>query len=225
MDIKADLPSKTLNWFVIWRMALLRPTVTTFQQIANDPKASVKWGITWMAITSIVVWFTNPLRAFLDGPIENTFGMQAYSYFLVIGAVVSPIVGVVALLIAASVARVFAHLFGGTGNFYQLVYCWGVMSPPFIILSGLVSHIPAIFSSSRSFVYSRVGIIVQLISIALFACANLYQLYAEVIALSAIEKLVIWKSIGIILLLLIIVGVAISCLSFGFQIWVQGFGY
>ena len=217
MEIKADQPQTSLSWFEIWRVALLHPTVETFHRIADDPKASIKWGIIWMAITSSIIWFTNPLRSIFDGLVMDNFGLQSFSYFLALGVIISLIVSVIALMIAALVAHGFARLFGGEGKYQQLVYCWGVMLLPFVLVSGLVSHVPAIFPSSRTFAFSRVGMIVQIISIALFVGVSLYQLYAEVIAFAAIEKLGFWKSIGILLLTTIIVGIAIALLFLAFR--------
>ena len=215
--MEIDSTQTSLKWSEIWRIVFLRPTIKTFSRIINDPKASTKWGVTWMAIIAFIFWFVGPKRAILWGIAADQFGLQRASYFVVIGAIVAPILGVSALLINAAIAHGLARLFSGAGTFYQLVYCWGVMQLPFILLSGLVINIPSIIPSSHEFTFSTAGMIIQITTLLITIGIILYLFYAEAVAFSAVEKFGVGKGFGILILLGVAVGVVGSCLSYGFQ--------
>src|SRR5512135_2726025 len=125
-------PTQTsLNWFEIWRMAFLHPTIHSFSRMISDPKASIQLGILWSVITSLIIWIVGPQRTIWWGLVANQFGLEAASYFVVIGTVSFPILGVIALLINAAIAHGLSKLFAGAGTLHQLVFCWGVMQLPF----------------------------------------------------------------------------------------------
>ena len=189
-----------LNWFAIWLDVLLRPTVKTFSRISNDPKASSKRGIVWMAIASVITWFAGPQRATLSGFVADMFGLESFSRFLLIGALVAPVLGVTFLLINAAIAHGLARIFKGEGTFHQLVYCWAVMQLPFVLVLGLIGFFPTVFPSTREFAFSTAGMILTLLSLLATIGVVLYWLFAEMVAFSAVEKLGILKALGILLL-------------------------
>ena len=222
METETNSIQISLNWFEIWRMAFLRPTVKTFSRIISDPKASTKWGIIWMAITVFMIWWIGPQRPIWWGQAANIFGFKAASYFVVIGAIAAPILGVSAMLITSAIAHGLARLFEGAGTFHQLVYCWGVMQFPFILFSALsfylLPYLYFIFRllSSGEYTFSTARIILLIIALIAMALI-LYLFYAEVVAFSAVEKFDIGKGFGILILLAIIVGIASAWLSSGFR--------
>jgi len=212
----------SLKWFEIWRSAFLHPTIQIFSQIAGDPKASTGWGIFLMAISGLIVWIIGPQRNLWWGMVADTFGLKPASLFLIIGTVVFPILGVIALLINAALSHGLARLFNGAGTFRQLVFCWGVIPLPFILITGLASLLPwytySIFrmlsSGPTNFAVLE---IILLISGLIAAAGILYLFYAQVVAFSAVEKCGIGKGFGILILTAIIISIASSFLSFGFQ--------
>jgi len=217
METKAIPEQISLKWFDIWCLAFIRPTIKTFSQIIADPKAGIKWGIIWMVISTLIIWFAGLQRPLLTAFVTDNFGPQVVFYFLLVGAIVFALFGVIILLIMAAMSHGLARLFAGAGTFHQLVYCWAVISPPFILLSGLVINLPSLFLSSRSFMFSTTGWTLQFISLLVFTGVNLYQFYAEVVAFSAVEKLGILKGFGILILQAIIISIVVACLSFSFQ--------
>lgn len=228
MKTEIDSTQMSLKWLEIWRIAFLRPTIRTFSRIISDPKASTKWGVVWAAIATFIFWFVSPLTTYLWGIVASLVGLQAASYFWVIGALVSSIFGVSTLLINAAIAHSLARLFNGVGTFHQLVYAWGAMQLPFILVSGLafrflpfVYHI-SLLLLSRQYTLSTLGII-SLISLFMATVVILYLLYAEVVAFSAVEKFGIGKGLGILLLLVVLIGIASTFSSFGFQALVMKF--
>jgi hypothetical protein len=222
METKADPTQLSLKWFEIWRIAVFHPTIQTFSQIVSDPKASTRRGIIWMGITALIIWIVGPQRDLWWGLVANQFGLKTASYFVVIGTIVSPILGVIALLINAAMSHGLARLFNGAGTFHQLVFCWGVIQLPFILFSGLAFNLlPYTYSifrllSSNELNFSVMRIIL-LISVLIAIAGILYLFYAQVVAFSAVEKYGIGKGFGILILLAIVLGIASACLSFGFQ--------
>ena len=224
MESRADLTQVSLKWFEIWGIAFLHPTIKTFSRIVADPKASTTWGIAWMAITALIAWFVGPQRAILSGWVADMFGLQAVLYFLLVGAVLASILGAVFLLIEAAISHGLARLFHGTGTFHQLVYCWGVMPLPFILLSGLATRFPSIFSSSRAFTSSTAGLAIQIVVLLMLAGLTLYLAYAEVVAFSAVERIGIGTGFGILILQAVVVAIVIAGLSSGLQALVMSIG-
>ena len=218
MKTEAEPTQMSLKWFEIWRIAIFHPTIKTFSRIISDPKANIKWGIIWMAITSFIAWFVGPQRAILSGWVADNFGPQAVFNFLLIGAIVAPIFGVIFLLIEAAISHGLARLFDGSGTYHQLVYCWAVMLLPYILLPVLIMYLPSIFASSRSFYFSTAGRTIQIISLLLLFGLNLYLFYAQVVAFSAVEKIGIGKSFGIFILQAIVVVITVTLLRSGFQV-------
>lgn len=224
MDAKANPAQISLKWFEIWRIAILHPTVETFSRIISDPKANIKWGIIWMAISTFVGWSVGPQTMIVNN-FAAQFPRQAYSDIRFVGAIVAPIIGVIALLFVAAVSHGLARRFGGAGAFHQLFYCWAVISLPFTLLSGLAFRFPYFLPSYSSFIHSAAGIIIQIISLVMCVGVNLHQLYAVVVAFSAVEELGIWKSFIILILQAIAVGVAITCLCSGFQALIMNYAH
>jgi hypothetical protein len=215
MEITTGQAAQSMKWSEIWRLAILRPTINSFTRIIDDPKASTIWGIVWMAIATLIGWLVGPQRTVLSGYAGNLFGPQAMGNFQIIGAIAFPILGVIGLLITAAISHGLARLFTGKGSYRQLVFCWGVMLLPFVVLPWLVMFIPSLIFSMRLTLLSAVGRIYSIAYLVIWIVIYLYLFYAQVVAYSAVEKFSIWKGLGILALQAILIGIAGSCLSAG----------
>jgi hypothetical protein len=202
-----------LGWLQMWRIALLHPTVDAYSRISGDPKARLIWAIFFTASSSVIAWFTGPQRGLFYGVVAGYMGLEAALRFMLAGAIGAVIGGVMWLIVSAALSHAMARAMGGRGAFRQLAYCWGVIPFPFVVLAGLVMYLPALFPTSRSFVLSTPGMIVQLTTLFLFAALMLYLSYAQLIALRAVEMIGLGKGLGILLLLGIAIGLALACLS------------
>ena len=224
METEAKPTQMPLNWFEIWRISFLHPTIKTYSRIISDPRASIKWSLIWAAITTLIVWVVGPQREILGGYLANVIGgRQTFFYVSLIGAPVAVILGVLGLVFVAAIMHGVARLFSGAGSFLQLFFCWAVMQLPFILLAGLVVRIPLGFPPSREFLISRIGLIIQYSKLLVALCIYLYLFYAQVVAFSAVEKFGIGKSLGIVILSGVVVGIIGTCLSFGFQAVMMNF--
>jgi hypothetical protein len=218
MEAKTEPPQISLNWFEIWRSAFLHPRIQTFSQIASDPKASVGWGMVWAGIASLLVWILGPQRYVWWGLVADQFGLKAGTYFLIIGTIASPILGMIALLVIAAMSHALARLFKGSGTFRQLVFCWGVIQLPFILFSGLVYRLyPYLYAVIRSLLPGDASFtalrIIFLMCMLIATAGMLYLFYAQVVAFSAVERFGIGIVFGVFILLAVLLGIARACLS------------
>ena len=213
--MEADIPKITLRWFDIWRMAFLHPSIKTFSQITSDPKASIRWGVIWMAIATCLVWLFGPLRLLLWGWVATNFGILSSWPVSATGAVVVPLCSVVTLLLSASVAHGLARLFHAEGTFRKLVYCWGVLQLPFVVLALLVLNFPIGFPSWPGTGVSRLAMSFTIAKLVICVIVILYLAYAQVVAFGAVEGFGIWKAFGISVLLSTVLGIIGACLSTG----------
>ena len=226
--MEANPTPKSLNWFEIWRMAFLRPTIQTFSRIINDSKASIRWGMLWSAITALIIWAVGPQRSIWWGFVATHFGIDAASYFLIIGTIAFPVFGAITLLLNVAIAHALSRLFGGAGTFHQLVFSWGAIQLPFILFSGLAFNIlPYIYSMFRLLSSTEMNLpalgIILLVSTLIAGAGILYLFYAQGVAFSAVEKFSVGKGFGILFLFACILGIASACLSFSFQAIVSKF--
>lgn len=217
MQTTTDITPASLNYLEIWRLAFLRPTLKGFARIVSDPKAGIKWGLVWAAITSFVVWLVGPYGILVSGLITNTFGYDLNATLLV-GAIVAAILGPIGMLMFAALVHGFSRLFDGAGSIGGLVYCWAVMQVPFIAAAGLAGHLTALFPRTREFFYSPAGTVIAFASLIAVACVYLYLLYAQIVALSAVEHFGIAKGFGVYILVTLVGAIAWGLLSGGVQV-------
>lgn len=215
MEKQNETQQRSLNWTEIWWIALLHPNTKSHSTIINDPKAGLKWGIIWSAITSTLIWFVNPLREVWVGLINNNFGFQTASIFKILGAVASPIIGILTLLFFAAFAHNFTRLFGGQGKVKILVYAWAVIQFPFFILIGLARLIPYLLPASRGYPFSATDIILQFVPLAIMSLVLLYLLYVQIVAFSAVEGFSIGKGLGILVLITLVISILGVILGYG----------
>lgn len=210
------------KWVEIWRMVFVHPTIESFSRIAAEPEASTRWGLAWVAVAALLFWFLGPQRLMVWGLIASTFGEKAASSFMVVATVIIPLLSVIYLLAQAAATHGLARLLNGAGTFRQLVYCWGVMQLPFILVIGLAFNLPyygySLFRllTGSGFDYPAVSII-SLISLLLSLAGLLYLFYAQLVAFSAVERFDVAKGFGVLLLAALVLAFAGACLSNGLQ--------
>ena len=118
METTIDAAQKPWSWLEIWQNSLLHPTTRTYSRISSDPRSSIKWGLTWAAITTLVAWAVGPQRELIGGYIANVFGgRETFLYVSVIGAPIAIILGVLGFVLLSAIVHGLAHWFKGTGTF------------------------------------------------------------------------------------------------------------
>jgi len=166
-----------------------------------------------MGIASLLVWFGGPQRPLLTGWVATFVGLDSVLPFLLIGAPLAVALGVISLMITAAISHGTARLFGGVGAYHQLVFCWGVIPPPFALLAALAQYLLPLLAASLASPFSSAWIALQFATLFILAAILLYLTYVQVVTYSAVEQIGVAKGLGILVLQALILGVVFGCLS------------
>ena len=122
-----------INWIRIWFTALLHPSVSKYEDLTNDPKASAKIGYIWVIIT---VTISGVISFVLQGNPQQLF----YSIFCGIPSLI--IMGLLSIVAIAGSVHGIARLMGGIGSYSKLVYIVSAFCAPMTILSCILYILP-----------------------------------------------------------------------------------
>jgi hypothetical protein len=213
MQTNSSQSNSPLRWHEVGTIPLLHPTRAQLSRIALHPKATVARGVILSAIAGLTVWLVGPQRPLLYGWAADNLGFEAASRILALGAPAAMVFAMASLLVVAATSHALARAFGGSGTFRQLVFSWAVIPLPFIALSVLVSFIPALVPVSRPMTFTPMFVAVQFGTLALLVALNVYLSYVVVITYAAAEGMGAWKSLGLIVLEVVVASIALACLS------------
>ncbi len=183
---KNDLAS----WAEIWKTLLTNPNEAVYAQIAATGKATTAYlwifiGISFGMLVSFV------LGSFTSENMQEAIGMGLLGLLCM-----APFFGALITLFAAlNVALVQwgARLFGGEGNYEQLMYLYGGIHGPLSAISGLFAIIP-LFGGLASSVLS------------------LYGFYLSIVAVKAVNRFGTGKAIAAIFIpILLFTLLAVCC--------------
>lgn len=147
-------PATSYSWSETWIKALTQPTVEAYQAIVNDPQASVKRAVSWVALCALIAYVVlSVLQLVLGSPFsylpllgEDTTDMLARQAAnlsaLICGAPVAVIGSVLGLTIGVALVNLVARALGGSGSFDQLIYAWAAIAAPVSLASSVLAAIP-----------------------------------------------------------------------------------
>ncbi len=179
-------PAETRTWNEIWSFVLTQPSVGTFQEILQDPKASTRRAYLWVffgtlagsaisvLINSLFSEYTTPAPA---APSESTSIFIPTLLALLVG---TPIISLIALFLFVDwvlLNQYLARKLGGTGAAKQLLWATAAFVAPLTLGATALSAITAINCTA-----------------VLFA---LYGLGLNWIALKTVNKLSWGKALGV----------------------------
>ena len=114
------------------------------------------------------------------------------------------------MALMAAIYHGIARLFGGMGQWGQMVFCLAAVSAPFALLSAAINLVTLPFTA---WFPSNYGSLVSC-CVAPFALAlGIYALVLQVIAIDAVENIGTWKSVATFFIPAIIVVVLTICCS------------
>jgi hypothetical protein len=209
------IPAPTLQRLTVletWRLALTGPNEETYQQISQDPSASLGRAIGWITLSSGVAYAIAalaqlliiqlfPFSSFLEGA-EEVMGGRLLSgmstmFVLVCGLPFSVLFSIFGALLFAGLIHFIAGALGGSGSFDRLVYVCAAISAPVSILSGVLGLIP----------------IVNCLTLPL----ALYALVLNILAIKVVYKISWGAAMGAILILLVLFALVIVVI--GLAVW------
>jgi hypothetical protein len=120
------------SWLEAWVKALMRPSLKTFEELANDPKASSSRAFKWIFVSALII--SLPTWILSGGSL--------------LGAGIGAVLGA-ALFI--TIINVIALLLGGKGTYGQLTFTMAAFMVPLALIS-IVVQVIANLNSSLGFV-------------------------------------------------------------------------
>jgi hypothetical protein len=193
-----------LSTLETWRLALIQPNEDAYQQIRDNPSASLGRAIGWIALSSGVAYTIGalaqlfiirlfPFLSFLEGAEEVMSGSllsgMSTMFILVCGLPFSVLFSIFGVLLLAGLIHFIAGALGGRGSFDRLVYVFAAISAPVSILGGVLGLIP----------------IVNCLTIPL----ALYVLVLNILAIKVVYKISWGAAMGAILILVILLALVV----------------
>ena len=185
------------------------PGAETFRSILTEPNTTTGRASLWILLSAFV---TSILSAIIGLMVETTSRNTVLT--VICGLIAAPIFAVLGLYIATAIYHGVSRLFGSSGNFNQLFFCFAAIQAPETIL-GLVVYLffPFLFSAVSSGRAAAIGI--PTLCLAGFGLLfGLYSLVLFVMAVAGAENLTTGRAILTVLLPTVVVIVGFSCLGF-----------
>jgi len=193
-----------LSWVETWIKALTQPRVEAYEQIANDPEASVTRASLWVFLSTLVALFIGlPLSlvvnpSLLDqvkqlnlGSSDTAGALAAAAGIMLCMVPFAGVLAVLGLMFSTAIIQLVARLFGGEGSFSQLFYTFAAFTTPITPISMLISAIPLV---------NCLGIFV-----------SIYTIVLQVIAIKAVNRFGWGAAVGALFLPGLVVFAVICC--------------
>lgn len=139
-----------LPWYTIWKMAVMQPSVDTYEYIVNGADATVSRARKWVFVTTV---FAFPASAVFGVFVILMGRGRLDRFFPVIGASLGQVAlltiliatfSVVGLHIGAAFIHWSAKRLGGTGDYATFVFASAAISTPTSVISWFLREIPNI---------------------------------------------------------------------------------
>jgi Ni/Fe-hydrogenase subunit HybB-like protein len=198
-------PYEPLSWWDSWLRALTKPSVDTFERIANDPQASTIRAATWIFFSSLLGLFISiPLiLAFnpnLVTQVQQLTGELGSALAAALGLMLcivpfSAAISTVGMMISTALVQLAARLLGGRGTFEGTFNALAAITAPITPVTSLLGAIP-------------------LVGGCLVLPIGLYMLVLDVIAVKASNRFGWGAAIAAILLPGLVIGGLCCCAAF-----------
>ncbi len=139
----------------VWIKALTKPNRVSYEEIVNDPDASLGKGIVWLAIAGFIgglissifglIFNQNVFTQFsqIFGDSGFNIGRTGGGFFSVISGTFGGMIGgVIGALIITGIVQLVARALGGTGEFDKLFYGYASFQAPLGLVTSVLGSIP-----------------------------------------------------------------------------------
>jgi hypothetical protein len=168
-ELVPSAPGRHLDWKEVWIKAITQPSVASFQEILDDPIASMTRGLIWIFIVG-VIYALIAIAAFgyYMQQITLAYGaninLSSIPLIYIICGVLSIVVGLpLGIFLSAGVIHIISTIMGGQGDFDKLVYIVSSFTAPTLLITGVIAYIPIV--KLLSYLISIYIIILYIISI------------------------------------------------------------
>lgn len=200
------------SFFQIWITALTKPNEQTYAELVASPEANTNKAYLWLFIAALVNFFFATL---VQGPVMRNMAQQfgqdmdflnngiAGTFVTAIcGAPVSAVIYVLFFAVTVAIVQWIAKLFGGRGNYNQLVYAFGAILAPYMLVSSVFTLLSAIPYIGFCFT-------------AIAAIAGIYILVLEVMAVKGVNQFGWGAAAGSLLIPVLVIFFLCACLVVG----------
>jgi hypothetical protein len=198
-------PYEPLSWWDSWLKALTRPSVNTFERIANDPQASTIRAATWIFFSSLVGLFisvplTLAFNAELVNQLQQATGQMGSALAAALGLMLcvvpfSAALTTLSMMISTGLIQLAARFLGGRGTYEGTFNALAAITAPITPVASLFGAIPVVGG-------------------CLTLPIGLYALVLNVIAVKASNRFGWGAAIGALLLPGLVIGGLCCCAAF-----------
>lgn len=194
-----------LSWWDSWLKALTRPSVDTYERIANDPQASTIRAATWIFFSSLVGLFISVPLTLLFNPdlvtqLQQTTGQMGSALAAALGLMLcivpfSAALSTLGMMISTGLIQLAARFLGGQGTYEGTFNALAAITAPITPITSLLGAIP-------------------LVGGCLALPLGLYVLVLDVIAIKASNRFGWGSAIAALLLPGLVIGGLCCCAAF-----------
>lgn len=187
--------AESFSWSEVWLRALTRPSVTTFESLLQDPNATTQRAYIWIAVSALIAYLVSLVLASGFLAVDERLLAELMASMAICGlcgAIIAPLLSVLALIINAGFAHLCARALGGPGTYGQLAYAFASYQAPLALISGALAAIPC----------------VRYLDIAI----ALYVIVLNVIAVQAVHRFGWGKSVVCAVVAPIVLLVIVACI-------------
>lgn len=203
MTIDLIPPAKARNWFEIWRDVWFHPGVPTFQSILGEPDHTVRRGLTWVAVISLITALVSGYTtAQTLSSIEHVGSIFLYYICIVI---LTPIFSIIGMIIGAGIYHWIARLLGGNGDWRSLLFCLSAISTPSAVVGIVIVLLNLMFTVVG---LSALAFVIGILSIAV----GIYSLVLYILAIQAAENIGMGRAVITVFIPVIIALIISVCI-------------
>ena len=145
-------PYEPLSWWESWTSAIFKPSVATFERIANDPQASILRAGLWVFFGALVgMLISVPLSLLLKPDLvtqlQQVTGEIGSALAATLGLMLCVVpfgaaLSVLGMIISGALIQLVARLFGGQGTLEGTLNALAAITAPLTPVSALLGVIP-----------------------------------------------------------------------------------
>ena len=217
--METDVAPQVTNrkWYEIWWDVWRHPGTDVFRRLLQEPGADYNRGFKWVALMAVIFAVLNSL---ISGIFPQRIASAASSGMitsLVCGVIVAPIVAVIAITIMAGIYHWIAKLFGGNGEWGQLVFCFSVVLAPSYLLTALFrplyrTDLGSLFSQGTSALAQQMSSLFFCLVLPSLAL-SIYSVVLNICAIKAVENIDTGRSILTYFIPVIVAILLAACVS------------
>jgi hypothetical protein len=198
-------------FYQTWMKALTKPNELTYVELVASPGANANKAYLWIFLTALVNFFFATLvqgavmrNTFQQFGNEFDFGSGFGGGFIaaLCGAPMSAALSVLFFAITVAIVQWLAKMFGGKGSYNQLVYAFGAIIAPYMLISSILTLLTAIPYIGLCFT-------------AIAGLGGIYILVLEIMAVKGVNQIGWGAAIGSLLIPVLAIIFLCACLVVG----------